>query len=127
MAFDLKSRKPKDEVKVSVVDPVDGSATEASITLAGRYSPTARAATFALADKADIVNPDSAAAFDAKLLDLLAACTVSWVEIEENGEPLACNAETAKRVYTDYPWLREQVQAAFLASADFFGNAAMRS
>lgn len=127
MAFDLTSRKPKDEVVVSVVDPVDGSATGAIITLAGRYSPTARAATFALADKGDIQNPDSAAAFDAKLLDLLAACTVSWVDIAEHGEPLPCNAETAKRIYGDYPWLREQVQAAFLASADFFGNAATRS
>jgi hypothetical protein len=127
MAFDLGARKPKDEVLVSVADPVDGSATGATITLAGRYSPTARAATFALAEKADIGNPDSPAAFDAKLLDLLAACTMDWAEMVEHGEPLACTPENAKRVYIEYPWLREQVQVAFLASADFFGDAATRS
>lgn len=128
MPFDLSSRKPKDTAVVEILDPVDGTPTGARVTVAGRFSPIARAATFALADKAaDIPNPDSAEAFDGKLLDLLAACTVAWEELEEDGEPLVCSAAEAKRVYLAYPWVREQVQAAFLATADFFGDGGTRS
>lgn len=126
--FDLSSRKPKDTAVVAILDPVDGTPTGITITIAGRYSPTARAATFALADKAaDVKNADSAEAFDAKLLDLLAACTVEWAEMQEEGQALACSPAEAKRVYVAYPWLREQVQVAFLQTADFFGNAGTRS
>lgn len=126
--FDLSSRKPKDTAVVAILDPVDGTPTGITITIAGRYSPTARAATFALADKAaDVKNADSAEAFDAKLLDLLAACTVEWAEMQEEGQWLACSPAEAKRVYVAYPWLREQVQVAFLQTADFFGNAGTRS
>lgn len=126
--FDLSSRKPKDTAVVAILDPVDGTPTGITITVAGRYSPTARAATFALADQAaDVKHADSAEAFDAKLLDLLAACTVEWAEMQEEGQALACSPAEAKRVYVAYPWLREQVQVAFLQTADFFGNAGTRS
>lgn len=123
--FDLSSRKPKDTAVVQILDPFDQSPTGMTVTVAGRYSQTARAATFALADSAaDVANPDSAEAFDAKLLDLLAACTASWTDVLENGATLACTPAEAKRLYVEYPWLREQVQTAFLQTADFFGNAA---
>lgn len=125
MPFDLSSRKPKDAITVDIKDPVDGTPTGATVTVAGRYSPTARAATFALADRTqDIPNPDSAEAFDGKMLDLLAACTVSWTEIVEDGVALECTASEAKRLYLAYPWLRDQVQTAFVQTADFFGPAA---
>lgn len=125
MPFDLASRTPKDRITVAIKDPVDGAETGVTVTVAGRYSPEARAATFQLADQPlDIPNPDSAEAFDAKMLGLLAACTVDWAEVVENGEPVKCTPAEARRLYTAYPWLREQVQAAFLASADFFAPGA---
>jgi hypothetical protein len=123
--FDLSTRKPKDTAVVEILDPFDSTPTGITITVAGRYSQAARAATFALADKpSDVANPDSAEAFDAKLLDLLAACTTAWTEVQEHGATLECTPSEAKRLYTEYPWLREQVQVAFLQTADFFGNAA---
>ena len=125
MPFDFASRTPKDRITVTMTDPVDASPTGVTVTVAGRYSPEARAATFQLADQPlDIPNPDSAEAFDAKMLSLLAACTVDWSDVVENGATLACTAAEARRLYLAYPWLREQVQAAFLASADFFAPGA---
>lgn len=64
--------------------------------------------------------------------ELLAACTKGWREVEtKDGKPvekttltvsgaeLPCNAENAKRVYTEYSWIREQVDAAVADRANF--------
>lgn len=56
-------------------------------------------------------------------IDLLAAVTVGWSGIAENGEPLECTEKEVKRVYREYAWIREQVdefvddRANFLTSA----------
>lgn len=121
--FDLSSRKPKDIIEVAVVDPVDGQPTSAVVKIAGRYSPHTRAAQFAMADKArDAGGKDmeSSAAWDEKMLDLIAACTISFHDITDDGQPIDDGPIAARAIYVKYPWLRDQVQAAFMASADFF-------
>lgn len=66
-------------------------------------------------------------------VDLLAACTVSWMEVPTaaqdaglpkdtwlvNGEELPCTRANAVAVYTQFPWLREQVEAAIGDRANF--------
>lgn len=70
-----------------------------------------------------------AAAFDLddieeQTLDDIAALTVGWGGFEEGGEPVECTPANVKRVYTDYPWLREQVQAFHNDRANFFTSSA---
>ena len=123
--FDLSSRKPKDTIDVPIYDPIDGAATGASVTISGRYSPQTRAAQFALADRArdqkDNKDAQSAAAWDEKMLELMSACTIGFHELTDDGHPIPDGPDAARGVYVKYPWLREQVQTAFLESADFFG------
>lgn len=130
MPFDLSTRKPKDTVTVIVKDPVTDTDTDARITLHALYSPQARAAKFALADRAEADkagNLKGAAELDARLLDLLAACTVGWENVHVDGAALAFSTEAATTLYDTYPWLREQVQTRYFAADAFFADAGTRS
>jgi hypothetical protein len=42
-------------------------------------------------------------------LATLVACTLDWRNVEMDGQALACNKLTARHVYLNFPWLREQV------------------
>jgi hypothetical protein len=48
---------------------------------------------------------------DADALEILAACTLGWSGFELDGQELECNPQNAKRLYAQFPWLREQAEA----------------
>lgn len=50
-------------------------------------------------------------------LQRLAACMTGWNNMEENGEKLKFNRDTAVEVLRKYPWIKDQV-------ADFIGDRA---
>lgn len=52
-------------------------------------------------------------------LDLLVAVTVGWAGMTENGEELEFSPENAKRVYRDYPWIKEQADEFVHDRANF--------
>jgi hypothetical protein len=54
--------------------------------------------------------------------DQLAATTVSWIGIEENGTPVECTPENAARVYYEHPWIKEQVADFVSREANYLGN-----
>ena len=53
----------------------------------------------------------------------LAACTVSWVNVEINGEPVVCNEENAIMVYSEYRWIADQVSIFVEDRANFLPRA----
>jgi hypothetical protein len=57
-------------------------------------------------------------------IELLAACTLAWSGIVVHGERLGCSTETAKRLYREFRWLREQVDAFIEDRGNFFQIAA---
>lgn len=60
----------------------------------------------------------SAEELETEALDILVACTKDWSEkgqptIEFNpGELLPCTPENARRLYTEYEWIKEQIDQA---------------
>lgn len=52
--------------------------------------------------------------------ELLAAITVNWFGIEENGQVLECTHENIVAVYTKYSWLRLQADAFASDRGNFF-------
>jgi hypothetical protein len=57
-------------------------------------------------------------------IELLASCTKSWRDGDKktltiNGEEIPFSKEAAIRVYTAYPWIFEQVDAAVTDRANF--------
>jgi hypothetical protein len=51
---------------------------------------------------------------------LLAACTLGWSGIEENGKAIEFTYENAVDLYTRHKWLREQVDRFVGDRANFF-------
>jgi hypothetical protein len=62
---------------------------------------------------------------EAENLDVLVACTKSWSEngsptIEFNrGELLPCTPENVRRLYEEYPWMKDQIDQAIGDRANF--------
>lgn len=58
-----------------------------------------------------------------RALELLIELTDTWIELKLNGEPLECNEENKRMVYTKYRWVREQVDLAIHERANFLPGA----
>jgi hypothetical protein len=94
----------------------DGDGRAVTLTLAGADSQRARKAErFALnrrlrqgSRRGVGVTADE---LDDDALDLLSACTLAWSGFAVDGAELECNPENARRLYRQFPWLREQAQA----------------
>lgn len=59
---------------------------------------------------------------EADRLDLLVACTKGWEGILKNGEPIPFSPENVRKLYTDYPWVSEQVERAMGDRSLFIGG-----
>lgn len=55
-------------------------------------------------------------------IHLLALCTLAWHGITEGGEPLPCSEQNVKRVYEDFPLIRNQVNAFINDRSNYLGN-----
>lgn len=57
---------------------------------------------------------------DEEACDLLAACTLGWVGIEEGGKAIEFSRDAAYDLYMRFPWIREQVDTFIGDRANFF-------
>jgi hypothetical protein len=57
---------------------------------------------------------------DVELIELLSRVTLSWENVEVNGESLECTPENAKKLYEEYYWLLQQVDTFVGERANFF-------
>jgi hypothetical protein len=55
-------------------------------------------------------------------MELLSACTLSWSGIVVDKQSLECTPANAVKVYTRFPWLREQVDEFIGDRSNFLGN-----
>lgn len=54
-------------------------------------------------------NGTTAERIEADMVEILANVTVGWSGLTENGQPWPFSIENARRLYTDFPFIREQV------------------
>lgn len=54
----------------------------------------------------------SADDLDDDMMTMLVGCTVGWRDVEYNGEPLVFSAANVRKLYTERPWIRDQVNEA---------------
>ena len=122
--FDLATRRVAETFDVSIVDPEDSTTpTGITITLAARHSPHATAAALSLAAAQRALGdaaPPEQTDWRVAVTPLLAACTLSWENVEDAGARPDCTSENAERLYRLYPWLNDQVGMAFLGKTAFF-------
>lgn len=103
----------------------DGEKTDISICLVGADSDIYRKALRKRQDRRLAMlqkrgkQKMSSAEIEEEGIALLAACTMGWENLEENGKPLACNLENAERLYRDFPDIQRQVDEFIGESANF--------
>lgn len=118
--FDFASRdvaaKAEEGAELEVLDPVTGEAVGVYIVLAGADSSVHRKATASLSKRRlngqkgfrnKGWDPEK---MEAESIEILAACTLSWKGVLVDGAPLPCSRDNAIKMYTRFPWLREQVE-----------------
>ena len=109
--MDLSSLAVSGTSKLVIKHPVTGVDTDISIELCGKDSDEYRKA-YAAMVKVLTQNPDNKDMDFAKLdAETYAACTLSWENLELDGELLECTPENVHKVYNDdrLRWLHEQV------------------
>ena len=118
--FDFATRdvaaKAEVGAELEVLDPVTNEPVGVYITLAGADSVVHRKAVANISKRRfnnqkgfrnKGFDPEK---MEAESIEILAVCTLSWKGVTVDGDPLPCSRDNAIKMYTRFPWLREQVE-----------------
>lgn len=64
----------------------------------------------------------SAAEVETDSLDLLVTCTIGFKNISLDKKPLECTPDNVRKLYTQFAWIREQVDEFINDRSNFLGN-----
>lgn len=116
--FDLASldtlAAQEDGRDIRIVHPGTGADLGIVIKVAGPDSERVRKA------RAVVINarlarrnqkPLTADQLETEATRVTAAAVISWVGVSESGKPIECSQAEAERIFTKYPFIREQVDA----------------
>ncbi len=128
MDFKPFEGKSDDGAVMTVVHPGTGELTDARITLAGVDSRRWRQAGLDiykqnLQEKKGTIEEKVTRGLeriDDNKADLLASATISWENVDLDGKELKCTHANARKLFTDYPWLLEQVNSFVVDRFNFF-------
>lgn len=125
--FDLNefAQQSLDSAILTLTHPATGEAMNIKITLASPDSEAYRKVSMRVQNaqlKYALQNRGKTTAerLAANGLDVLVGATLDWEGIAENGVPLPCTLENVRRVYTDFPFIREQVEEFLGDRQNFF-------
>ena len=119
-AFDFASRdvaaKAEIGAELEVLDPVTSEPVGVYITLAGADSAVHRKAVATVSKRR--MNGQKGfrnkgfdlEKIDAENIEIFATCTLAWKGVTVDGVSLPCSRDNAIKMYTRFPWLREQVE-----------------
>ena len=104
---------------------LDGDNKEIGIYLLGKDSSVYRNAQRSVTNRRLNSKGSStitAERIEAEAIEILAKCTVSWTGILYKGEPLVCGPGAARKLYTEAPWVKEQVDEFIAERANHLGK-----
>jgi hypothetical protein len=138
MAFDFSTRDTAEAaskgIPVGLMDPASEKLSEPlrtsdgnqpTIVILGGDAPKVRAATHKTLDAYYERSRKGAAKGRTKsdeidTINRLAAATVSWAHIALDGKELPCTEDNARKLYTRFFWIAEQLQKVIDDRAAFF-------
>lgn len=113
--MDLSKLGFKDTTQVNITLP-NGEPTDISIEVAGQDSDEFRKAEVAKRNRrlkaAQKGKKITAEQLDEEGLDLLVNCTVSWQNVFWGKDEMECTPENVRKLYTEHPFIREQIDEA---------------
>ena len=123
--------RPKAETGTDLIlkHPGTGEPLDIAITLLGKDSKKYRVADYAAKNKSMKTmrtgQADAGLSIEMEdaIIDVLAAVTIGWKNLQENGVDLEFSEGTARKIYTDYRWIADQVVAHVENRNNFLPNA----
>lgn len=116
MAFDLGEykRNVSDSADIEIQHPVTGEALGVTITVLSPDSDEYRRTSLQLQnDNIRFVRKNrgktTAERLQQEAMDVLVAATIGWKGLQENGQDLPFTKENVRRVYAEFPFIKEQV------------------
>jgi hypothetical protein len=110
---------------LTIVD-VDGVDTDIKIKLKGVDSKAFKDQTLkirryvnSMKEKGKYVKEDE---MDDKSFQMLAASTIEWENLEEDGAEIKCTPENAEYIYRCYPIIADQVSSFIVQRSNFLGE-----
>lgn len=61
----------------------------------------------------------SAEELDTETIEMLAENTNGWTGLVQNGETVVFSKKMAVEIYTDYPWIKDQINVAIVDRSNF--------
>lgn len=122
-SFNLSSLKFAEEATVELTHPVDGTVLHGddgeplTVTVYGKYSDVYRKLTRRQKDEAlaraqkNNRQKITSAQLEEKEIETLVACVKDW-NLTDGGTPLACEPGNIESVLEEYPWIKDQIDAA---------------
>ena len=109
--------------ELKVLNPVDGTATDLVIKIAGSESATYRNAVFAASSeysyKEDADLKEKIEVIDKRNGVTFAACIMGWENMEFDGKPVKFTKDEAAKILAATPWLTDQIGAFIKNRANF--------
>ena len=117
----------EESAQLTVLHPKTGEETSIVITLASPDSDKYRKLSMAMRNKnlqyaTKNRGVASAERLDEDAVNLLVGATLAWAGVVENGIAVDCTPENVRRLYTTFPWLREQVDTFLGDRKNFFNS-----
>lgn len=100
---------------VDILHPVTGDPIGMTVQVAGPDSDRARKARQAVMNanlRTSTASKPKANEIEASARSVVAKSVISWIGVELNGEELDCTVDNVLKVFTDYPFIYEQVSGA---------------
>lgn len=127
--FDLQSisESKQDTAWLTIDHPVTKAPTAMRIQVASPDSETFRRVDRRIKNRnmqaaRKNKNAMTVEALESSGLELLTAVTLGWENVSMGGEPLAFSAENVRKLYADFPFIREQVDEFVGERTNFFSS-----
>ena len=69
---------------------------------------------------ADINERMSPDAYQEEQINVLSVCVIDWKNFVKDGKVLEFNADNAKQIVAQFPWIREQMETFILSRERYF-------
>jgi hypothetical protein len=122
-AFDIErldvATHAEEGVEVAIINPKDKSDTEIRIKVLGVFAPRFKELLRQAKRRDETSKKGSSDNDEAEVAELLAEVTLGWANMFEAGKEVVFSAAEAKRIYSKYSLIRQQVFDAALDVANF--------
>jgi len=121
--MDILSVAISDTSKLTVRHPMTGVDTDIVIEVFSRDSVAYKTATSAISKKFRKRKDVTLEERETAAIELLGNVTKGWTNLEEKGKKLSFSIANAIRIYTELPWLRNQIDAFIGDEQNFLDEA----